>query len=557
MYGVPKFKENFFMKYKKEVLLSVGAFLTIAIVVKFVPGQNMTDVKPILNDNRVTIEEVKEIVGYEVILNGVELGIVANENDIEAIVATAYEKMVQDLGYDPEIKTEPALIPVYAGALTLDTSDIAEGLKTEMINALGIVKEKAFVMRIGDDFTVALATEDAVKEVLAKAQMHFINADVELEINLETNEYNTMVLTPKVLMKETSEVKTILSTISEDGADTTEDATEEDELEAITEEAGSDETSEEVESFDPGTMLAIEFAENIAIVKAFVDPSELVDVETATMLITKENEEEKVYLVELGDCPSIIANDNDMKLTDLYKMNPGLKEQESAIHVGDPIVVMVPEPELKVETKVEIVYKEAIARATTYVDNYDEYVRNDSVIDNGSDGVLEVTALLTKVNGDETDREITNTEVLTEPKNKVVSKGRKPFPVKGATGTYVYPVTGFRISSPFGYRWGSFHHGIDLALGIGNPIMAADGGTVLFAGWKSSTYGYMVEIDHGNGVTTRYAHCSSISVVAGQAVSQYEQIAKVGSTGRSTGPHVHFEIRFNGTAANPANYLVY
>ena len=98
------------------------------------------------------------------------------------------------------------------------------------------------------------------------------------------------------------------------------------------------------------------------------------------------------------------------------------------------------------------------------------------------------------------------------------------------------------------------HYGIDLSCGIGTPIHAADGGTVTYAGIYYS-YGYTVIIDHQNGYTTLYAHCSQLNVGVGQKVFQGETIALVGNTGRSTGPHCHFEIKKNGVNVNPSNYV--
>ncbi len=561
MYGVPKFRENFFMKYKKEVLLSVGAVITIATVVRFVPGQDASKTQEDNLSNAIVIEEVKPIIGYRIVINGAEVGVIADEASIDDLVNKAYNKLVKEIGYDPEITVKPALIPTSDGELTLDTSDIIEGLKSELYYTLGDVKQKAYVMRIGDDFTVALESIEAVKQVLCNAQEKIINTDMAFEIDFDNNEHNSMVMTPKVLMIEPEEATLNLSTAAGEAAEVTikeekaveiENAEDEDEDEENAEDAVDSDIEEE--PVDNGVLKEIEFAEDIAIVEVFVDPSELVDVETATELITKENEEEKIYFVESGDSPWLIANQNDMSLKDLYKMNPGLEEQEKSIHIGDEVIIMVPEPELKVETKIEIIYSEPIYRETTYVKDANTYVGRQTVIDNGSDGVMEITAILTKLNGEEIEREIINKEKLVDPVNKIVSKGSKPFPVKGATGSYIFPVSGYVITSPFGYRWGSFHHGVDLALATGNPVVAADGGTIIFAGWKN-TYGYMVDIDHGNGVTTRYAHNSKILVSVGQAVSKGEDIAEVGSTGRSTGPHVHFEIRFDGVAANPMNYL--
>lgn len=124
-----------------------------------------------------------------------------------------------------------------------------------------------------------------------------------------------------------------------------------------------------------------------------------------------------------------------------------------------------------------------------------------------------------------------------------------------ATGaTFMRPVNGATITSKYGKRSSGFHTGTDFAIALGTPAYAAASGTVTFAGWKGS-YGYLVIIDHGNGYQTYYAHCSALYVTAGQTVTQGQNISTVGSTGNSTGPHLHFEIRYNGNTLNPQNYV--
>jgi murein DD-endopeptidase MepM/ murein hydrolase activator NlpD len=103
-------------------------------------------------------------------------------------------------------------------------------------------------------------------------------------------------------------------------------------------------------------------------------------------------------------------------------------------------------------------------------------------------------------------------------------------------------------------RWGRLHAGIDIAAPTGTPIRAADGGTVQLAGWQGG-YGNYTCIGHGGGVSTCYAHQSSIGVRGGQNVSQGQVIGAVGSTGNSTGPHLHFEVRINGSPVDPMGYL--
>lgn len=118
----------------------------------------------------------------------------------------------------------------------------------------------------------------------------------------------------------------------------------------------------------------------------------------------------------------------------------------------------------------------------------------------------------------------------------------------------IKPTTGV-ITSRYGPRWGSTHKGLDIAGPVGTPIAAAAGGTVTFSGWDNYGYGYCIKIDHGSGVVTLYAHCEKLYVKAGQTVQQGEAIATMGSTGRSTGPHLHLEIRLNGVPQNPQLYL--
>lgn len=126
---------------------------------------------------------------------------------------------------------------------------------------------------------------------------------------------------------------------------------------------------------------------------------------------------------------------------------------------------------------------------------------------------------------------------------------------------YVWPCPNYTmVSSPFGYRNGvftpgaEFHKGVDLAAATGAPILATKAGTVLTAGWSNS-FGNWVHLDHGNGITSRYGHANSLLVSAGQTVSAGQKIATVGSTGWSTGPHLHFEIIVNGSVQNPLDFV--
>jgi murein DD-endopeptidase MepM/ murein hydrolase activator NlpD len=118
-----------------------------------------------------------------------------------------------------------------------------------------------------------------------------------------------------------------------------------------------------------------------------------------------------------------------------------------------------------------------------------------------------------------------------------------------------FNASGFgRRVDPFTGQW-AMHEGIDFLADAGSPVAAAAGGVVVFAGFHPQ-YGYVIDIDHGNDLVTRYAHCSKLLVKEGDVVARGRKIAETGSTGRSTGPHLHFEVRFRGAAQNPAKFLM-
>ena len=126
-------------------------------------------------------------------------------------------------------------------------------------------------------------------------------------------------------------------------------------------------------------------------------------------------------------------------------------------------------------------------------------------------------------------------------------------PAVSGSGQLSWPVSG-PVTSGFGVRWGRMHEGIDIAVGQGTPVHAAAAGTVIYAGWMDG-YGNLVVVDHGSGLSTAYGHNSMLASSVGQAVTAGQVIAYSGSTGHSTGPHVHFEVRVNGSPVDPLGYL--
>ena len=261
------------------------------------------------------------------------------------------------------------------------------------------------------------------------------------------------------------------------------------------------------------------------------------------------------YTVVAGDTFYGIAYANDMSLSDLQALNPGM--DINRLMVGDVLNVKELTPILSVQTVEEQNYTQAIACPVEEVEDSSLYVGDSRVITQGVEGEEQVNATVTYVNGQETSRTVNSTTTLREPTTTVKAVGTKEKPRTASSGSYQWPIYG-RITSYFGGRYifgsYSYHSGIDISASYGAAIRAADGGTVTYAGYKGS-YGNLVIITHDNGTQTYYGHNSSLTVSAGQKVYKGQQVARAGSTGRSTGVHCHFEMRVNGTSVNPLSYL--
>lgn len=295
------------------------------------------------------------------------------------------------------------------------------------------------------------------------------------------------------------------------------------------------------------------FVENVNITSKYVKNNDVLNFDDAFTKLTSTKNAQKVRQIVEGDTLWDISIKEDITVDELLSANPGLTE-ESILKLGQNINLVVPVPVLSVRTVQNTVYTVAEPKPVETVENNSEYKTYKKVLQEGKDGTKEVTAKITSVNGIEQSREIINEKITVQPVAEKVEVGTLTVPPKKAVGTFNYPIRG-RLSSGYGSRWGSTHKGIDLAAPAGTSIRASDGGTVIYSGYNSGGYGYLVQIDHGNGFITYYGHNSANLVSVGDKVAQGEVIAKVGSTGNSTGNHVHFEIRKNNVPMNPFDYL--
>ena len=212
----------------------------------------------------------------------------------------------------------------------------------------------------------------------------------------------------------------------------------------------------------------------------------------------------------------------------------GLQEQTEAKHASVEQLLSAKQSELKK-------YESQISAAEGQLSEYEKDIKAQE------DSIKAIEA------------EMRRKEEEARKKAEAAGKTYKTKNLGDISFTWPCPSSG-RITSGFGGRSSptegasSNHKGIDIAGSRGQAIKAADGGTVTYAGWMGG-YGYLVEINHGNGYVTRYGHNSSLTVSVGDHVYKGQQIARVGSTGNSTGNHCHFEVRYNGVARNPLNYL--
>lgn len=306
-----------------------------------------------------------------------------------------------------------------------------------------------------------------------------------------------------------------------------------------------------------------EFMQNVQITDGLFLSKTVMTTEQMKARLTAEAVVKKEYTVQDGDVMGIIARKLDMTLSDLRAMNPQVKND--IIREGQKLMVQRPQPFLRVKVVRTIKYTETIDYAIEKEKDNTKYVTYERVKVKGVEGSQDVTAEVTYIDGVEESRTILSIDVTKQPVAKVVVVGTKSVYANGneitqgdgkTTGSMLWPVPSCHNMSR---GWKSGHYAIDITNGptpvYGKPFVAADGGTVIFAGWNTGGYGYLVQVQHANGLQTWYAHCSSLSVVTGQKVTRGQTLGRIGSTGWSTGPHLHFEVRKNGIRVDPLNYV--
>ncbi|MGN0438587.1 MAG: peptidoglycan DD-metalloendopeptidase family protein [Lachnospiraceae bacterium] len=402
----------------------------------------------------------------------------------------------------------------------LKEADLEQLLYKQLNQLINQDGQLAYTIRI-DDFTVTVDNMEDVVGVLEKAQGAYDKTDA-FQVTLARNEnhnisnYEVAVHKKKDAVLETSGV-----------------------IDSSNQELVDQSREDGVKN--------IRFAEPIYVVATMAKANQVTNEEDAYAKLTEEKGEEAVYVVEPGDYMELIAEKNNMELSLLRELNPQIESDED-LYYDDRLKVMVPSAALTVMVDRQETYEENYYADVEYEDDDSMYIGESTVVQEGQEGKHIVTDLVTYEGEIEAGREQVKETVEVAAVAQIIRRGTKSRP------TYMYPVTNWNVTSTFGQRWGRLHAGIDVGIPTGTTVRASRSGRVVTAGWVGG-YGNCVMIDHGDGVQTRYGHLSQVLVSVGQYVDQGQQIALSGNTGRSTGPHLHFEMRVNGEATNPAPYL--
>ncbi len=477
---------------------------------------------------------------FKMYVNGTAVGIIDDSNEVDDLMIEARKRIAREstelvlLDYDVALNGAEVVFGQVDNTETI-VNNICRTLK----DAVQKTKKRVYCVKI-NEYTVNLATSDEVMQLLAKAKEKYDENNLfQVELVLDpTRELN--VLTTKV-------------TATEDIAEEEQEAFPEAGAIKVLDEMVDEAMANGSDDFNLG-LISLDFGENVEVVQAYVDEDQISTLDEALENVTKDQEKSVIYEVAAGDSLSLIAEKNDTTMEKIIAMNSNIESEDSVIRIGDEIVVTIPEPELSVVRTEEVYYEEEYDEEIQYVDNDEWYTTEMKTLQDPVSGFRKVVADITYRNMEEAERTLIFEDVVMEAVPKIVERGTKTPP------SYLKPISGGRLSSGFGRRKApkkgasTNHGGIDWATPTGTAVAASSGGTVVKAGWGSG-YGYVVYINHPDGKQTRYGHLSKVLVKAGQTVKQGQKIALSGNTGRSTGPHLHFEIRVGGAAVNPMNYL--
>lgn len=302
---------------------------------------------------------------------------------------------------------------------------------------------------------------------------------------------------------------------------------------------------------DNTELISATFKQNVTVSNEVAPINLVMDPKEAVQLILNGTVSPKIYVVKDGDTMWDIAAKTGMKTAELNLANPGFEPDK--LKIGQTLNLFDKKPYVTVVTIEKVAENKPIKFKTVYENTGALYKGEIKIKSAGVPGSESTEMEIVKENGVWKSTKVLGTKVISNPVTQIALKGTKSLSTFTGSGNLNWPVAG-SISSGFGSRGGGRHTGLDIRMPNGSAIHAADDGVVISTGYDGA-YGNLIKLNHGNGVQTWYAHCKSFSASVGDIVKKGDTIAYVGITGRSTGYHLHFEVRINGVPTNPLNYL--
>lgn len=499
-----------------------------------------------------TIEPVKSVGDniFTLFVNGVEIGKCDSPEDADQILNEARRQVAGDEDKMVLIEAVSDLVGSEVLVGTVDDHDqMVAKVYEQYSQSVKHTMQRSYTVKI-DEYMVNLASTDEAVALL-DASIKKYDTEGKFEVKLESDSSRELPVQIPIIEKVDN---TVIDNTDEKAYDLLGTGGL---FEAFDDVLAAVKPVEDTnfEDYDYG-IVSLSFPNSVEIVESYLPASQVSSLSDAIDEVTKDKEQKTIYEVVSGDTLSGIAAKTGISIDDLIALNENITSVNSVIRIGDELTVTVPKPELSVERE-ELVYYEGTYEAPIkYIYNDSWYTTQEVTRQDPSSGYHKAVQKVTYLNNDIVSKETVMEELVAEAIPKIVEKGTKIPP------TYIKPISGGRITSTFGYRTSLIagmttnHGAIDWATPLGTSVVASCGGTVYYAGWMSS-YGYVVFINHPDGRQTRYAHLSRVLVSAGQTVAQGQKIALSGSTGVSTGPHLHFEMRIGGKAVNPLNYISY
>lgn len=307
-----------------------------------------------------------------------------------------------------------------------------------------------------------------------------------------------------------------------------------------------------------------EFIQKVEVIDGLYPISSMVLPEEMSGHLTAESVVAKHYTVQAGETLGTVARKNDMTLAELRALNAAYQSTDM-VHAGDSLLIQRSQPYLRVQVVRTLKYSEDIAFQTQKIQDNNQPTTYSKVKTKGVKGSKDIVAEVLLLDGVEQSRKVISETVTKEPVTQVEIVGTKKVVSSAgttvkvgdgiSTGQFLWPVPICNRTSR-GFAGG--HGALDICNGPvtvrNKPFIAADGGVVEKAGWGGG-YGNMVIIRHDNGYKTLYAHANKLYVVTGQKVTKGQELGLIGSTGNSTGPHLHFEVRRNNVRIDPMQFF--